>query len=72
MEIEDFLVRSIVRDISFKKQEMIYVTNKLARFAGIAPVYFGSGGKVRNIIKASREIGRCTLYFTTWQYNKYK
>lgn len=45
--------------------------NKLARFAGIAPVYFGSGGKGRNK-KANREIGRCTLYFTTWQYNKYK
>lgn len=37
--------------------------NKLARFAGIAPVYFGSGGKVRNK-KANREIGRYTLYFT--------
>lgn len=85
-ETRDFLVRSIVRDISFKKQEMSYVerklkelmslldfqldsmpgielvtasaliaeigdvrrfpnANKLARFAGIAPVYFGSGGK---------------------------
>ncbi|KGR89397.1 IS110 family transposase [Lysinibacillus sp. NPDC095746] len=87
-EIRDFLVKSIVRDISFKKQEMRYVerelkglmslldvqldtmpgidlvtasaliaeigdvrrfpnANKLARFAGIAPVYFGSGGKGR-------------------------
>ncbi|MDT3496462.1 IS110 family transposase [Bacillus toyonensis] len=85
-ETRDFLVRSIVRDIEFKKKEMKYnerelkqlvklldyqletmpgielVTasaliaeigdvrrfpnaNKLARFAGIAPVYFGSGGK---------------------------
>ncbi len=85
-ETRDFLVRSIVRDILFKKQEMGYVerelkelmslldfqlntmpgielvtassliaeigdvrrfpnANKLARFAGIAPVYFGSGGK---------------------------
>ncbi|EMA6345200.1 IS110 family transposase [Bacillus cytotoxicus] len=85
-EIRDFLVRSIVRDIEFKKQEMKYIekelkqlvnlldyqletmpgielvtasaliaeigdvrrfsnANKLARFAGIAPVYFGSGGK---------------------------
>jgi transposase len=85
-ETRDFLVRSIVRDISFKKQEISYVekelkelmslldyqldtmpgielvtssaliaeigdirrfpnANKLARFAGIAPVYFGSGGK---------------------------
>ncbi|WLD94528.1 IS110 family transposase [Alkalihalobacillus sp. AL-G] len=85
-DARDFLVRSIVRDISFKKQEMSYVerelkelmrlldfqldsmpgidlvtasaliaeigdvrrfpnANKLARFAGIAPVYFGSGGK---------------------------
>ncbi|MCM3031750.1 IS110 family transposase [Niallia sp. MER 6] len=85
-ETRDFLVRSIVRDISFKKKEMKYVegelkqlmslldfqldsmpgidlvtasaliaeigdvrrfpnANKLARFAGIAPVYFGSGGK---------------------------
>ncbi|WHX77370.1 IS110 family transposase [Priestia flexa] len=85
-ETRDFLVRSIVRDISFKKKEMSYVerelkelmslldfqlesmpgidlvtasaliaeigdvrrfpnANKLARFAGIAPVYFGSGGK---------------------------
>lgn len=85
-ETRDFLVRSIVRDITFKKKEMNYVegelkqlmslldfqlnsmpgidlvtasaliaeigdvrrfpnANKLARFAGIAPVYFGSGGK---------------------------
>lgn len=85
-ETRDFLVRSIVRDIAFKKKEMNYVegelkqlmslldfqlnsmpgidlvtasvliaeigdvrrfpnANKLARFAGIAPVYFGSGGK---------------------------
>lgn len=85
-ETRDFLVRSIVRDISFKKKEMNYVegelkqlmslldfqldsmpgidlvtasaliaeigdvrrfpnANKLARFAGIAPVFFGSGGK---------------------------
>ncbi|MCU4766518.1 IS110 family transposase [Bacillus toyonensis] len=85
-ETRDFLVRSIVRDIEFKKTEMKYIerelkqlvklldyqletipgielvtasaliaeigdvrrfpnTNKLARFAGIAPVYFGSGGK---------------------------
>ncbi|MGH0543164.1 IS110 family transposase [Bacillus cereus] len=85
-ETRDFLVRSIVRDIAFKKQEMKYIerelkqlvnildyqldtmpgielvtasaliaeigdvrrflnANKLARFAGIAPVYFGSGGK---------------------------
>ncbi len=85
-ETRDFLVRSIVRDIAFKKKEMSYVegelkdlmslldfqldsmpgidlvtasaliaeigdvrrfpnANKLARFAGIAPVYFGSGGK---------------------------
>ncbi|TYR79726.1 IS110 family transposase [Priestia megaterium] len=85
-ETRDFLVKSIVRDISFKKKEMSYVerelkelmslldfqldsmpgidlvtasaliaeigdvrrfpnANKLARFAGIAPVYFGSGGK---------------------------
>ncbi|MDQ0271345.1 IS110 family transposase [Cytobacillus purgationiresistens] len=85
-ETRDFLVRSIVRDILFKKQEMGYVerelkelmslldfqlntmpgielvtasaliaeigdvrrfpnANKLARFAGIVPVYFGSGGK---------------------------
>ncbi|WP_102691527.1 IS110 family RNA-guided transposase [Rummeliibacillus pycnus] len=85
-ETRDFLVRSIVRDILFKKQEINYVekelkelmslldfqlntmpgielvtasaliaeigdirrfpnANKLARFAGIAPVYFGSGGK---------------------------
>ncbi|WP_082187227.1 transposase [Bacillus cereus] len=82
----DFLVRSIVRDIEFKKKEMKYIerelkrlvilldyqletmpgielvtasaliaeigdirrfsnAKKLARFAGIAPVYFGSGGK---------------------------
>ncbi|MEK4669319.1 IS110 family transposase [Niallia sp. FSL R7-0271] len=85
-ETRDFLVRSIVRDITFKKKEMNYVegelkelmslldfqldsmpgidlvtasaliaeigdvrrfpnANKLARFAGIAPVYIGSGGK---------------------------
>lgn len=85
-ETRDFLVRSIVRDIEFKKTEMKYIerelkqlvklldyqletmpgielvtasaliaeigdvrrfpnANKLARFAGIAPVYFGSGGK---------------------------
>ncbi|PLR81428.1 IS110 family transposase [Bacillus canaveralius] len=85
-ETRDFLVRSLVRDISFKKKEMSYVerelkelmslldtqldsmpgielvtasaliaeigdvrrfpnANKLARFAGIALVYFGSGGK---------------------------
>ncbi|MED1134208.1 IS110 family transposase [Bacillus anthracis] len=85
-EIRDFLVRSIVRDIEFKKKEMKYIerelkrlvilldyqletmpgielvtasaliaeigdirrfsnAKKLARFAGIAPVYFGSGGK---------------------------
>ncbi|MDQ0271308.1 hypothetical protein J2S17_003196 [Cytobacillus purgationiresistens] len=85
-ETRDFLVRSIVRDILFKKQEISYVekelkelmslldfqlgtisgielvtasaliaeigdirrflnAGKLARFAGIAPVYFGSGGK---------------------------
>ena len=85
-ETRDFLVRSIIRDISFKKKEMNNVggelkqlmslldfqldsmpgidlvtasaliaeigdvrrfpnANKLARFAGIAPVYFGSGGK---------------------------
>lgn len=85
-ETRDFLVRSIVRDIEFKKKEMKYIerelkrlvnlldyqletmpgielvtasaliaeigdvrrfpnANKLARFAGIAPVYFGYGGK---------------------------
>ncbi|EOP95509.1 IS110 family transposase [Bacillus cereus] len=85
-ETRDFLVRSIVRDIEFKKTEMKYIerelkqlvklldyqletmpgielvtasaliaeigdvrrfpnANKLARFAGVAPVYFGSGGK---------------------------
>ncbi|MFB5557299.1 IS110 family transposase, partial [Bacillus cytotoxicus] len=85
-ETRDFLVRSIVRDIEFKKKEMKYIerelkqlvnlldyqletmpgielvtasaliaeigdvrrfpnVNKLARFAGIVPVYFGSGGK---------------------------
>ncbi|AJH81758.1 IS110 family transposase [Bacillus thuringiensis] len=85
-ETRDFLVRSIVRDIEFKKTEMKYIerelkqlvklldyqletmpgielvtasaliaeigdvrrfpnANKLARFAGIAPVYFRSGGK---------------------------
>jgi transposase len=85
-DTRDFLVRSIVRDITFKKQEMRKVenalrelmrlleykldsmpgidlvtasaliaeigdvrrfpnANKLARFAGIAPVYIGSGGK---------------------------
>ncbi|HGO9418919.1 TPA: IS110 family transposase [Bacillus cereus] len=85
-ETRDFLVRSIVWDIEFKKKEMKYIerelkrlvnlldyqletmpgielvtasaliaeigdvrrfpnANKLARFAGIAPVYFGSGGK---------------------------
>ncbi|MGI2789904.1 IS110 family transposase [Bacillus cytotoxicus] len=85
-ETRDFLVRSIVRDIEFKKKEMKYIerelkqlvnlldyqletmpgielvtasaliaeigdvrrfpnANKLARFAGGAPVYFGSGGK---------------------------
>src|SRR5690625_2574574 len=85
-ETRDFLVRSIVRDISCKKKEMNYVegalkqlmslldfhldskpgidlvtasaliaeigdvrrfpnANKLARFARIAPVFFGSGGK---------------------------
>ncbi|MDH2882738.1 transposase, partial [Bacillus cytotoxicus] len=85
-DTRDFLVRSIVRDIDFKKKEMKYIerelkrlvnlldyqletmpgielvtasaliaeigdvrrfpnANKLARFAGIAPVYFGSGGK---------------------------
>ncbi|HDV8362861.1 TPA: IS110 family transposase [Bacillus cereus] len=85
-ETRDFLVRSIVRDIEFKKKEMKYIerelkrlvnlldyqletmpgielvtasaliaeigdvrrfpnANKLARFVGIAPVYFGSGGK---------------------------
>ncbi|MEE3946704.1 IS110 family RNA-guided transposase [Bacillus wiedmannii] len=85
-ETRDFLVRSIVRDIEFKKKEMKYIerelkrlvilldyqletmpgielvtasaliaeigdirrfsnAKKLARFAGIAPVYFGSGGK---------------------------
>lgn len=87
-ESQHFLIRSIVRDISFKKQEMRMVeqelkglmslldiqletmpgidlvtasafiveigdvrrfpnANKLARFAGIAPVFFGSGGKGR-------------------------
>lgn len=86
----DFLVRSIVRDIQFKKQEIGCVeaelktvmaeldykletmpgistvtaaelvteigdirrfssADKLARFAGIAPVSFGSGGKSKNI-----------------------
>ncbi|KMP21736.1 IS110 family RNA-guided transposase [Bacillus cereus] len=85
-EMRNFLVRSIVREIEFKKKEMKYIerelkqlvnlldyqletmpgielvtasaliaeigdvrrfpnANKLARFAGIAPVYFGSGGK---------------------------
>ncbi|MGH1056358.1 IS110 family transposase [Bacillus paranthracis] len=85
-ETRNFLVRSIVREIEFKKKEMKYIerelkqlvnlldyqletmpgielvtasaliaeigdvrrfpnANKLARFAGIAPVYFGSGGK---------------------------
>ncbi|WOA59501.1 IS110 family RNA-guided transposase [Bacillus mycoides] len=85
-DTRDFLVRSIVREIEFKKKEMKYIerelkqlvnlldyqletmpgielvtasaliaeigdirrvlnANKLARFAGIAPVYFGSGGK---------------------------
>ncbi|HFK1545165.1 TPA: IS110 family transposase [Bacillus albus] len=85
-EMRKFLVRSIVREIEFKKKEMKYIerelkqlvnlldyqletmpgielvtasaliaeigdvrrfsnANKLARFAGIAPVYFGSGGK---------------------------
>lgn len=85
-ETRDFLVRSIVRDIEFKKTEMKYIerelkqlvklldyqletmpgielvtasaliaeigdvrrfpnANKLARFAGVAPVYFGSGRK---------------------------
>ena len=38
--------------------------NKLARFAGIAPVYFGSVGKVRHI-KVNKETGRYTLYFIT-------
>ena len=36
--------------------------NKLARFAGIAPVYFGSGGKGKTH-KANKETGRYTLYF---------
>ncbi|MEC2920986.1 IS110 family transposase [Bacillus tropicus] len=85
-EMRNFLVRSIVREIEFKKKEMKYIerelkqlvnlldyqletmpgielvtasaliaeigdvrrfpnANKLARFARIAPVYFGSGGK---------------------------
>lgn len=85
-EMRNFLVRSIVREIEFKKKEMKYIerelkqlvklldyqletmpgielvtasaliaeigdvrrfpnANKLARFAGVAPVYFGSGGK---------------------------
>ncbi|HDX9525653.1 IS110 family transposase [Bacillus thuringiensis] len=85
-DTRDFLVRSIVREIEFKKKEMKYIerelkqlvnlldyqletmpgielvtasaliaeigdvrrfpnANKLARFAGVAPVYFGSGGK---------------------------
>ncbi|MGF9878969.1 IS110 family transposase [Bacillus albus] len=85
-EMRKFLVRSIVREIEFKKKEMKYIErelkqlvnlldyqletmpgielvtasaliaeigdvrrfpnpNKLARFAGVAPVYFGSGGK---------------------------
>ncbi|ARJ22814.1 IS110 family transposase [Bacillus mycoides] len=85
-EMRNFLVRSIVREIEFKKKEMKYIErelkqlvnlldyqletmpgielvtasaliaeigdvrrfpnpNKLARFAGVAPVYFGSGGK---------------------------
>ncbi|EOO20506.1 IS110 family transposase [Bacillus cereus] len=85
-EMRNFLVRSIVREIEFKKKEMKYIerelkqlvnlldyqletmpgielvtasaliaeigdarrfpnANKLARFAGIVPVYFGSGGK---------------------------
>ncbi|NWK70037.1 IS110 family transposase [Bacillus paramycoides] len=85
-EMRNFLVRSIVREIEFKKKEMKYIerelkqlvnlldyqletmpgielvtasaliaeigdirrfpnADKLARFAGIAPVYFGSGGK---------------------------
>ena len=111
-ETRDFLVRSIVRDISFKKKEMNYVegelkqlmslldfqldsmpgidlvtasaliadigdvrrfpnANKLARFAGIAPVYLGLVGKARNK-KANREIGRYTLYFTTSQSSKCK
>ncbi|WP_342559059.1 IS110 family transposase [Metasolibacillus sp. FSL K6-0083] len=87
-ETQHFLIRSIVRDISFKKQEMRMIeqelkglmslldiqletmpgidlvtasafiaeigdirrfpnASKLARFAGIAPVFFGSGGKGR-------------------------
>lgn len=104
-DTRDFLVRSIVRDISFKKKEMNYVegelkqlmnlldfqldsmpgidfftasaliaeigdvrrflnANKLARFAGITPVYtFGLVGKAKNR-KANRGIGRYTLYFT--------
>lgn len=45
--------------------------NKLARFAGIAPVYYGSGGKGKEH-KRKREIGRCTLYFITSLYSKYK
>ncbi|UOB81152.1 IS110 family transposase [Bacillus sp. ZJS3] len=85
-DTRDFLVRSIVREIEFKKKEMKYIerelkqlvnlldyqletmpgielvtasaliaeigdvrrfpnANKLARFVGVAPVYFGSGGK---------------------------
>ncbi|MBG9536986.1 IS110 family transposase [Bacillus thuringiensis] len=85
-DTRDFLVRSIVREIEFKKKEMKYIerelkqlvnlldyqletmpgielvtasaliaeigdvrrfpnANKLARFTGVAPVYFGSGGK---------------------------
>ena len=102
-ETRDFLVRSIVREIEFKKKEMKYIerelkrlvnlidyqletmpgielvtasaliaeigdvrrfpnANKLARFAGIAPVYFGFVGKVRHT-KANKETGRYTLYF---------
>lgn len=76
-ETRDFLVRSIVRDILFKKQEMKYIEREIKqlmnildyqldtmsgielvtvsaliaeigdvrRFPGIAPVYFGFGGK---------------------------
>ncbi|MGG5785031.1 IS110 family transposase [Bacillus albus] len=103
-EMRNFLVRSIVRDIEFKKKEMKYIerelkqlvnlldyqletmpgielvtasaliaeigdirrfpnANKLARFAGIAPVYFGSGGKGKTHKSKQGNRALCALFY---------
>ncbi|QWH07158.1 IS110 family transposase [Bacillus mycoides] len=103
-EMRNFLVRSIVREIEFKKKEMKYIerelkqlvnlldyqletmpgielvtasvliaeigdvrrfpnANKLARFAGIAPVYFGSGGKGKTHKSKQGNRALCALFY---------